>query len=360
MSLNIMEMVKQAASQQIMGKLGGLLGTDQKKTSSVFESAAGAILGGLMKKGSTSKGAEEIFEMTKDHDGSTLDKLGDLLGGGDATDEYQKQGAGILDGILGSSQGGILSTLAKALGLDEGMIGKLMMMVAPMVMGVIGKHLKSKALDAVGLGNLLGEQKQHVAKWGMPASLTSSLGFGDALGNVGNSVSDAAGDARQAVTGAATDAANAGGGLMKLLIPLVIIGALIWAAITYLPGMLGGGADAIQSSMPNMEIPAGMDFGGLDTGALTSKFTSITDGFQNVTAEKAPALAQQIGDFTGSLDNLGLNNVPEASKGFVGKMFGSFTDTITKSMGGIEDEGILSILKPVIATLMEKIKTFGF
>ena len=367
MSLNIMEMVKQAATKQIMGKLGGLLGTDEKKTSSVFESAAGAILGGLMKKGSTAKGAQDIFEMTKDNDGSTLDKLGDLLGDGDATEKYQKQGAGILDGILGSSQAGILGTLAKALGLDEGMIGKLMMMVAPMVMGVIGKHLKSKALDAVGLGNLLGEQKQHASKWGMPASLTSSLGFGDALGNlsnVGSSVANAANDAGQAVTGAANDAAagaaKAGGGLMKMLLPLLVIGALIWAAVTYLPGMLGGGANALEGSLPNIEIPENMDFGGLDTGALTSSFGSITDGFQDVTLEKAPSLAKRIGDFTGSLDNLGLKDIPSASKGVVGKMFGGFTDTIAKAMGGIKDEGILGILKPVVAALMEKVKSFGF
>ena len=55
MSVNIMDLVKGAVSNQVMGQIGGLLGTDAKKTPSLFETAAGSILGGLMKKGSTRK-----------------------------------------------------------------------------------------------------------------------------------------------------------------------------------------------------------------------------------------------------------------------------------------------------------------
>ena len=53
MSVNIMDLVKGAVSDQVMGQIGGLLGTDAKKTPSLFETAAGSILGGMMKKGST-------------------------------------------------------------------------------------------------------------------------------------------------------------------------------------------------------------------------------------------------------------------------------------------------------------------
>ena len=92
MSVNIMDLVKGAVSNQVMGQIGGLLGTDAKKTPSLFETAAGSILGGLMKKGSTAQGAQDIFGAVQQQDESILDKLGDLMGGGDATDQYQKQG----------------------------------------------------------------------------------------------------------------------------------------------------------------------------------------------------------------------------------------------------------------------------
>ena len=386
MSVNLMDMVKGAVSQQMMGKLGGLLGTDEKKTSSAFETAAGSILGGLMKKGKTSQGAGEIFDMVKKQDDSVLDRLDDLLGGGNATDEYKKQGSGILDGVLGSNRGGILKTLAKFLGFDDGMMGSMMSMIAPIIMGVIGRHVKGKALDAVGLGNLLGEQKSHMGGWGMPASLTGDLGFGDLMGNVtdagkaavgavgdaGRATAGAVGDAGRAVTGAAGEAAEAGGGLLKILLPLIIIGGLIWAAITFLPGLLGQGADAVKDgteaigdavgglSMPKIEIPDGTDFGGFDHSALTEKFTGITAGFKDVNSDNAQGLADKISGLTDSLDGMGIADIPEGGKGIVGKMFGGFTDTITKAMGGIKDDGILGILKPVVEALMEKIKGFGF
>jgi len=154
MSVNIMDLVKGAVSDQVMGQIGGLLGTDAKKTPSLFENAAGSILGGLMKKGSTQQGAQDIFGAVQKQDSSVLDKLGDLLGGGDSTDGFQKQGSGILDMVMGGSQqsAGMIGMVAKALGMDKGIVGKLLMMAAPIVMGVIGKHVKNKALDAVGLG----------------------------------------------------------------------------------------------------------------------------------------------------------------------------------------------------------------
>ena len=121
--MDLMDMVKGAVSKQIMGKIGGMLGTDEKKTSSVFETAAGSILGGLIKKSSTPDGARDVFDMTSKQDDSVLDKLGDILGGGQAGEDFQKTGGGILDGVFGkSNQSGMLGALAKALGLDEKMV----------------------------------------------------------------------------------------------------------------------------------------------------------------------------------------------------------------------------------------------
>lgn len=43
--MDLMAMVKGAVTKQVMGKIGGLLGTDETKTNSAFEAAAGSILG---------------------------------------------------------------------------------------------------------------------------------------------------------------------------------------------------------------------------------------------------------------------------------------------------------------------------
>ena len=139
----------------------------------------------------------------------------------------------------------MIGMVAKALGLDNGIVGKLLTMAAPILMGVIGKHVKDKALDAVGLGNLLGSQGPNLSGV-LPSSLTSNLGFGDMLGSAGNAVNsaagavgnlgnsaagavgnaagavgNAAGNATGAIGNAAGSAAQTGGGLAKMLICLL-------------------------------------------------------------------------------------------------------------------------------------------
>ena len=441
--MDLMDMVKGAVTKQVMGKIGGLLGTDEAKTNSAFETAAGSILGGLIKKSGSAQGARDIFDMTQKQDAGVLDKLGDLLGGGDATDQFQKQGSGLLDGIFGGQQQttGLLGTLGNFLGFKGGVTGMLMKLVAPIVMGVIAKHVKAKALDAVGLGSFLGEQKKSLGF--MPASLTSDLGFGNLLGNVtgavgdaggavagaagdagravsgaagdagravsgaagnaGRAVSGAAGDAGRAVSGAAGDAASAGGGLLKLLLPLILLGALLFGLWKFLPILTGaaggvvdkagdvaaGAADAVGDaasgaagvvgdaasgaagavSGSGMKMPSipGVDFGsieGFDMGslgaagpALTQGFGDITEGFNGLATsgtDGAHALATKITDFTGSIDGMGLDQLQGAGKTSAMGLIGKIVETIKGLMGG-QSEGIQGILQPSVNGLMDKL-----
>lgn len=424
MSINLLDMVKGAVSKQVMGQIGGVLGqTDANKTSGMFDTAAQSILGGLIKKASTPEGARDVFKAAQDQDDGILDKLGDILGGGAQQQEhFQKQGGGILDMVFGNNRGGIMGIIAKFLGLDGSIMGKLMSMAAPIVLGVIGKHIKAKALDAVGLGSFLGQQKSHLGS-AMPSALTSQLGFGNLLGNVtdagkaavgavgdaasgaagavGNAASGAAGaagNAGRAAAGAAGDAASGIGGLLKMLLPLLLIGGALYFAWPYITGaankagdMAGdaagavgdaagdaagavgdaasGAAGAVGGAMDKMaggfkmpEMPEGLDLGGFDMDGLKGQMGGITDGFKNVTdAAGAKDLAGKLTDFTGNLDNMGIGNLPEAGKGFVGKIFGGFTGAIEKAMGGFAgNDSIMGILKPVVDALMDKVKGFGF
>ena len=423
----LMDMVKQAVTKQVMGKIGGLLGTDEAKTNSAFETAAGSILGGLIKKSGTAQGARDIFDMTQKQDVGVLDKLGDLLGGGQATEQYQSQGAGLLDGIMGGQQEqtSMLGTIGKFLGLKGGMSGMLMKLVAPIVMGVLAKHVKAKALDAVGLGSFLGQQKKSLGF--MPASLTSDLGFGNLLGNVtgaagnaanavtgaagnvGGAVSGAAGNAGRAVSGAASNVggavsgaasnvggavsgaagsasrgaanaasstASAGSGLFKLLLPLLLLGGLIYGAYHFLPQLTGGAAKMVEeggsavsnaaSGMSMPEIP-GLDVGGIDGfdfkslgdagPSLTSGISDISNGFSGLATsgtDGANALAEKITGFTGSIDGMGLDKLEGAGKTSAMGLLGKFVETVKGFMGNqtAETQGIL---QSPVQGLMDKI-----
>ena len=285
MSVNIMSMVKDAVSQQVMNKIGSMVGLDQSKSASAFETAAGSILGGLMNKASTPSGAEAVFGAVQKQDTGILDKLGDLLGGGAATDNFQKQGGGILDSVFGSGNQAAQKAVGSSLGLGSGMVGKLMSMAAPILMGVIGNYVKSKALNAVGLGSLLGQQKSYLGGL-LPSGLTSNLGFGNMLsgagdaasnvasgvgnaagnvasgvgnaagsvasgvGNVAGSVGGAASNVAGAATGAAGDAVSAGGGLLSKILPLAILAAILFGLWTFLISpMLGGAGNMVKDGV---------------------------------------------------------------------------------------------------------------
>lgn len=375
--MDLMDMVKGAVSKQLMGQLGGMLGTDEKKTSSVFETAAGSILGGLIKKAGSPEGAKDVFDMAQKQDTGILDKLGDLLGGGDATEQYQNQGAGVLEGVFGgqSESSGIFDMIAKLLGLDKGLIGSAMKMLAPIVMGVIGKHIKDKALDAVGLGSFLGEQKKSLGF--MPSQLTDGLGLGNLLSNatgaaenvagaasdaVGN-VAGAAGDAGKAAMGAAGDAAEGGFNMLKLLLPLILLAALAFGAFKMFGGAADDGASLVANAIgdlkiPGVEIPEGTDFGSFGASGLkglNDRLTGITEGLKGVNAENLPALTDKITGLTNVVDNMGLADLPESGKGIVGTMIGKFVDTVKAAVDGISDEGILGKLKPAVDALIDKL-----
>ena len=340
MSINIMSMVKDAVSQQVMNKIGSMVGLDQSKSASAFETAAGSILGGLMNKASSPSGAEAVFGAVQKQDTGILDKLGDLLGGGEATDNFQKQGGGVLDMVFGKNSAQAQQAVGSSLGLGSGMVGKLMSMAAPILMGVIGNYVKSKALNAVGLGSLLGEQKSFLGGM-LPSSLTSNLGFGnmlsgasnvagnvaDGVGNVAGSVGNAAsnvagsvgnaasnvaggvgnvasnvaggvGNVAGAATGAAGEAASAGGGFLKALLPLVILGAIVYGLWHFLGGAVTGGANAIKDGVGGVVgdgvgavgdgISAVGDGAGAMAGAVGNGISAVGDG--------AGAMAGAVGD----------------------------------------------------------------
>ena len=166
------------------------------------------------------------------HDGSIFDNLGGLLGGGDATSGFLNSGSGILKSLLGNKLGSVVDIIASVSGMKKGSSSSIMSMAAPMVMGMLGKYVKNKALDAVGLGKFLGSQSPHVAS-ALPAGMGSLLGFGNntSTSNVGNTVSNAGSRMTETATSAAESASSSGGGFMKRVLPilgLLLVGWGVW------------------------------------------------------------------------------------------------------------------------------------
>ena len=66
--------------------------------------------------------------------------------------------------VLGGRQTTVESAVSKSSGVDIASVGKIMAMVAPLVMGALGKAKRQQGFDASGLAAALGQQEQAARK----------------------------------------------------------------------------------------------------------------------------------------------------------------------------------------------------
>ena len=157
----ILDLLGSDLGKQIISGVSGSTGTDSSKTSSVLTMAMPVLMKAMQRNASTPEGAEGLMgALSGKHDGSILDNLGGLFGGG--VDESVKQdGAGILGHILGAKQSGVEQVIGQKAGIDAGSVGNILKVAAPLLMGMLGKEKQQNNISNSGdltglLGGMLG------------------------------------------------------------------------------------------------------------------------------------------------------------------------------------------------------------
>ena len=179
--------------QNLLAELGGsrlsdlsrALGADEGRAKSALAMGLPAVLAALQRNASRPEGAEALARaLERDHDGSVLDDLGGVLGGG-----RQSDGDGILRHVLGDQRGALEEAVGRGSGLERSQVSKLLAMIAPLVMGHLGKARRSGSLDAGGLADLLQQETRTVVKddpgLGGLAALLDRDGDGSVADDVG-------------------------------------------------------------------------------------------------------------------------------------------------------------------------------
>ena len=135
---------------QDLGNLASQVGGNEGEVKNGVMAALPAMLAALGKNAGTEKGAEELNNaLEKKHDGSILDNLSGYLSNPDL-----KDGAGILNHLFGNQTSNVANAVSKSSGLDTNGSMKMLQMLAPILMGMLGQQKKQNNLDAKGLGNL--------------------------------------------------------------------------------------------------------------------------------------------------------------------------------------------------------------
>ena len=157
----IFDLLNSDLGKTIINGVSGSTGTDQNKTSSVLTMALPVLMKAMERNASTPEGAQGLMSaLSGKHDGSILDNLGGLFGGG-VNDDVKTDGAKILGHVLGGKQQGVEQVIGQKAGIDAGSVGNILKVAAPILMGVLGKQSRQNNVSSAGdisglLGGLLG------------------------------------------------------------------------------------------------------------------------------------------------------------------------------------------------------------
>lgn len=178
MSSMVQDLMREIGGGPALSRLSSALDADSAATEKGVMAALPLLVGSLSANSRQPDGAQSLAgALDRDHDGSVLDDLAGFLDGGSTG-----AGAGILGHVLGERQTTAAAQVGRASGLDTGSAMKLLAMLAPLVMGYLGRTKKREGLGARDLTDLLGRERRQ-AEQNLPGGFGGLAGFLDADGD---------------------------------------------------------------------------------------------------------------------------------------------------------------------------------
>lgn len=167
----LLQQLQGAPLAQIAAQLG--IGAEQAQSAAAM--AVPLLLGSMGRNAEQPQGAQALLgALQRDHmqpAAGGLDLgglLGSVLGGGGGGAGLGGDGAAILGHILGGKRPQAEAQLGQATGLGEG-AGKLLGLLAPIVMAFLAQRVRAGGMGAGDLGSLLGQEQARARSSGSPA-----------------------------------------------------------------------------------------------------------------------------------------------------------------------------------------------
>lgn len=183
---SILDMLQTQLAGEQSARLGERIGADTSATRKAVQAALPAIVAALASNARRPEGATSLARaLEEDHDGSILDDLPGFLERGDTSD-----GNAILRHALGERRPAVETQVAENTGLDLATVSRLLPLLAPIVMGALGRQKRQTDLDPGGLAGMLAGEQQKAREMapdglaGMLGGLLDSEGDGLDIGDV--------------------------------------------------------------------------------------------------------------------------------------------------------------------------------
>lgn len=150
--MSLIDLLTGNAGNQVASEAENKFGISKNQVIALLAVAAPLVISYLRKKSQESESEAESLHnaLDKDHDGSILDDPSQAM-------NRQQEGSSILDHIFGGQKTTVENQLSQNTGISMDKIGPVLAMLAPVIMGYIGKEKRSNSVTSGGgLGDLLG------------------------------------------------------------------------------------------------------------------------------------------------------------------------------------------------------------
>lgn len=214
--MSLIDLITGNAGNQVASEAENKFGISKNQVIALLAVAAPLVISYLRKKSQESPSEAEALNnaLDKDHDGSILNDPSQAI-------SRQQEGGSILSHIFGGDKANVENQLSQNTGISMDKIGPILAMLAPIIMGYIGKEKQSNGVTSGGgLGDLLGgilgnAQNQAQSQSSNPLNdiLGSVLGGGSQNQSAGNPLQDILGS----VLGGGGNQQQSQGGLGGLL-----------------------------------------------------------------------------------------------------------------------------------------------
>jgi hypothetical protein len=187
--MSLLDLLTQQIGGQQVEQISDQLGAPRDETQRAIAAALPILVGSLARNANASPDrAQSLAQaLERDHDGSVLENLGGLLGmlgGGRSSgggglgsligaagdmlggnvDRRAVDGDGILGHVFGNKRDTVEQGVSRASGLDLNKVRRLLPILAPIVMSLLGRVKRQKNLDAGGLADVLGQEHTQIQR----------------------------------------------------------------------------------------------------------------------------------------------------------------------------------------------------
>jgi hypothetical protein len=153
----ILDLLNSDIGKTIINGVAGQTHQPENKTNDVLTMALPVLMQAMKRNASSTQGAEGLLNaLNSKHDGSILDNLDGLFGGG-VDDNVIEDGSKILNHVLGNKQVNIENAIGARAGMDTNSVAQILKVAAPILLGMLGKQSREQQVNSPsGLESLLG------------------------------------------------------------------------------------------------------------------------------------------------------------------------------------------------------------